>query len=130
MTPVPSSRNIPAAPEYLPSAAAGQWKSAYAKALKQAEIDLPENEPGQRAAALKAANALIAVTAPTSAEEIDKLEPWQVILRELRTVKGVLTKLCVTIDGRKYGFPAPKPKASPNQTNDDSKPKANDDDAK
>jgi hypothetical protein len=55
--------------------------------------------------ALKSANALLAVPAPASADEIAKLQEWQVLLREDRSIKGVPTRVCVTVDGRKYTFP-------------------------
>ncbi len=97
--------NVPKAPAHMSTDAAKQWTAAYTKALKQAQVDMPNNASGQRAAALKAANALLAVPAPTSAVEIDTLEPWQVLVRETRTVKGVPTRVCITTDGRKYSFP-------------------------
>jgi hypothetical protein len=94
--------------------AAKQWAAAYTKALAQARLDYPDNASAQRTAALKAANALLAVPAPTSAAEIAKLEEWQVLLREDRIVNGVSTRICVTADGRKFSFPIPaaaEPKA-------------------
>lgn len=97
--------NFPAPPAHMSESAAAQWTATYSKALKQAQNDLPGKESAQRAAALKAANALLAVPAPTSAAEIDKLEPWQVLVRETRTIKGVVKRVCVTTDGRKHSFP-------------------------
>ena len=105
--------NLPAPPAHMSTNAAKQWTAAYTKALKQAQLDMPNNVSGQRAAALKAANALIAVPAPSSAAEIDTLEPWQVLVRETRTVKGVPTRVCITTDGRKYSFPV---EAAPAET--------------
>jgi hypothetical protein len=99
-----SSTSIPA-PTYLPGAAAAQWRGAYEKAFAQAKIDHPNNPSAQRATALKAANARLAVNPPTSATDIDKLEPWQVLVRETRNVKGQQMRICVTTDGRKYSFP-------------------------
>ena len=102
MVPVDSETPaIPAAPSYLPDAQQKQWQAAYAKALKQAQIDTPNNERAQRAAATKAANAMLAVSAPQSAADIDKLADWQVIQRGTRGD----TRFCVTADGRKYSFP-------------------------
>src|SRR5690348_12378461 len=97
----------PAAPAYLPSEAAAQWRDAYQKALAQAKINTPDNESSQRAAALKSANALLSVSAPKSASDVDKLAPWQVLVRETRVVKktGEQVRVCVTVDGRKYSFP-------------------------
>ena len=123
MAPTPVS-NLPAAPAHMSTDAAAQWTASYSKALKQAQIDLPGNESGQRAAALKAANTLLRVTAPTSAADIDTLEPWQVLVRETRTIKGVLYRVCVTSDGRKYSFPVEAAKPETNQTADDSAPAA------
>lgn len=96
---------IPNAPAHLSDKAQKQWSATYAKALAQAKIDAPSNVSAQRAIALKAANALLAVPAPTSATEIDKLEAWQVLKRETRLVNGAPVRVCVTTDGRKYSFP-------------------------
>jgi hypothetical protein len=85
--------------------ASKQWAAAYTKAFAQAKLDYPDNESAQRTVALKSANALLAVPAPTSADEIAKLQEWQVLLREDRTIKSVPTRVCVTVDGRKYAFP-------------------------
>lgn len=95
----------PVAPAHLSPKAAAQWTASYQKAHAQAKIDHPENERAQRTAALKVANALLAVPAPTDAAAIDKLEEWQVLSRETRNIKGVPTRVCVTTDGRKYAFP-------------------------
>jgi hypothetical protein len=96
-----SAATIPSAPSYLSKKAQKQWTDAYVKALAQAKLDRPENIGAQNNAALKAANALLAVPAPTSAKEIDNLEDWQKILDEVRGT----TRHCVTSDGRKYSFP-------------------------
>jgi MinD superfamily P-loop ATPase len=95
----------PDAPAHLSAKAAKAWQAQYLKAYAQAAIDSPDNLGAQRSAALKSANALLAVPAPTSAKGIDDLEDWQVALREVRQVKGVATSVCVTTDGRKYAFP-------------------------
>lgn len=97
--------SVPDAPSHLPEKVAAQWKAAFAKALAQARLDTPNNERAQRVAALKAANAMLAIPAPASAADIDKLEDWQVVKRGTRTVGGVEESFCVTSDGRKYCFP-------------------------
>lgn len=100
------AQDIPDAPAHLDTKASKQWQSAYAKALDQAKLDYPEDASAQRRAATKAANALLAVTAPTSAKEIDALADWQVLTRDTRTAAdGSQTRVCVTADGRKYSFP-------------------------
>jgi hypothetical protein len=99
----------PAPPAHLSETAQKQWTALYTKALAQAKLDYPDNPGAQRTAALRAANAILAVPAPTCAADIDKLEPWQVLLRSTRTVKGVQVSLCVTTDGRKYSFPIAAP---------------------
>ncbi len=96
---------IPNPPTYLSTSGQKRWSATYQKALAQAKLDLPRNESAQRAAALKAANALLVVPAPTSAAEIDTLEEWQVMKRETRVIKGEVIRICVTTDGRKYKFP-------------------------
>ena len=95
----------PAAPSFMSTKAANQWQATYVKALAQAKLDSPDNERAQRVAALKAANALLSIPAPKSAADIDKLEAWQTVMSETRTVDGVQTRVCVTSDGRKYSFP-------------------------
>ena|ERR1017187_5085769 len=95
----------PDAPAHLSAKAAKAWQAQYLKAYAQAAIDSPDNLSAQRSAALKSANAMLAVPAPTSAADIDKLDGWQALLRETRIVKGVATSVCVTTDGRKYSFP-------------------------
>jgi len=100
----------PAAPAHLPAAVQQQWTAAYTKALAQATLDYPDNDRAQRGAALKAANAMLAVPAPQSAAEIDALESWQVLHRFTRTSEsGAATRHCVTADGRKYSHPIPEP---------------------
>ncbi len=95
----------PAAPSYLPDAQADKWQDAYSKAFAQAQRDYPDNLSQQRAAAAKAANAMLAVAAPKSAADIDALENWQFLRRETRKIGGVDTRVCVTADGQKYSFP-------------------------
>lgn len=103
--PPTSANSVPSAPDHLSDKAAKQWQSVYSKAFAQAKIDMPDNPRAQRTAALKAANALLTIPAPQSAEDIDKLQDWQVISRGQRMVNGVAQSYCVTADGRKYSFP-------------------------
>lgn len=96
---------IPPAPSHMPKNVQAQWTKLYTDAYTSAIRDNPGNDRAARVAATKAANALQRVTAPTSAAEIDALADWQVIKRETKVVKGVATRLCVTVDGQKYAFP-------------------------
>lgn len=106
---------IPDAPKHLDDKAKKQWQDRYAKALAQAQIDYPENESAQRSAANKEANKMLAVPAPESADDIDNLEDWQVLVRETRTdaKTGAQTRHCVTTDGRKYAHPIATKKTKP-----------------
>jgi hypothetical protein len=110
VTAAPAKPTAPAPSGHLSAAAAKAWTAKYIATLTQAQLDYPGNDRAQRTAALKAANALLAVPAPDSAAAIDKLEEWQVVLRETRVVKGVSTRVCVTADGRKYSFAIPPAK--------------------
>ena len=109
MSPTDTTAKVtaPSAPAHLSDKAAKAWQATYIKAFTQAKLDTPDNTSAQNAAALKAANAMLAVPPPTSAAEIDKLEDWQIILRETRVVKDGQVRVCVTSDGRKYSFPIP-----------------------
>ena len=106
---------VPDAPQHLDAKAGKKWQESYAKAHAQAKIDYPENESAQRAAANKEANKILAVPAPESADDIDDLEDWQVLLRETRTdaKTGEKTRHCVTSDGRKYAHPVKEKKQKP-----------------
>lgn len=102
----PAGLSIPDAPKHLTAKAKKQWEDAFVKGLKQAAIDCPESESAQRTVATKEANKMLAVPAPESADEIDGLDDWQVILRETRVTKdGSQMRHCVTSDGRKYSHP-------------------------
>jgi hypothetical protein len=108
--------STPAPPAHLPAAAKKQWSDTHAKALAQAKRDYPDSERAQRGHALKSANAMLAVPAPQSADDIDALEPWQVLHRATRTFKNtegeeVTARICTTSDGRKYSFPVNAEKA-------------------
>lgn len=104
---------VPAAPAHLTEAAAAKWQKDYRTAYAQAKIAMPDNERAQRVTALKSANAMLAVPAPESAADVDRLEDWQVLKKGVRVTKaGVTEKFCVTTDGRKYAFPVIAP-ASP-----------------
>lgn len=100
----------PNAPKHMSPSAKKRWEAKYDATLEQAKLDYPENDRAQRNAAHKAANTLLSVPAPDSAAAIDKLEGWQVKLRETRMVEGVSTRVCVTSDGRKYSFEIPASK--------------------
>ena len=99
------SASTPAAPAHLPAAVQKKWSAAYEQALKQAQINYAENPRAQRAAALRAANAMLSIPAPESAADIADLESWQVLVRGERTIDDVRVSYCVTADGRKYSFP-------------------------
>jgi hypothetical protein len=101
-TPTPTA---PVAPARLPESGKKAWTAAYVKALAQAKTNFPEDERRQRAEAAKAANAMLAVPEPKSADDINALEDWQVLVRGTRNGKTY----CVTSDGRKYSFDAPAP---------------------
>lgn len=119
---------VPPAPAHLSDKAQEKWTEMYKSALEAAKRDTPDNERAQRTTALKAANAIQAVKPPTSAAEIDALEDWQVVRRETKAVKlpgqkqETMCSVCVTIDGRKYIFPAPTapPVADDDADDDDS----------
>jgi hypothetical protein len=97
--------NTPAAPGHLPAKIQSQWTASYTKAFTQAQRDFPDDIRSQRTAALKAANRLLSIPAPTSADEINALKDWQVLSRGERG--GVV--FCVTADGQKYSFPVAAP---------------------
>jgi hypothetical protein len=103
-----ANENVPSAPAHLPDDIQTQWIASYAKALAQAQRDFPEDARSQRSAALKAANKLLSIPAPTTAVEIVALQDWQVLIRGTR---GGNT-YCVTTDGQKYSFPT-KPAPAP-----------------
>jgi hypothetical protein len=99
---------VPDAPKHLSDKAKSKWQKSYKDAFAKAQIDYPDNDSAQRTAANKSANAMLAVPAPQSAADIDKLDDWQVIVRETRTQgDGTQVKVCVTADGQKYSFPVP-----------------------
>ena len=104
----------PTPPGHLSVKAQKAWQDKYVSTLKQAMLDYPGNERAQRIAALKTANALLAVPAPDSADAISKLEEWQVLVRKDVEVKvkgvSIQTRVCVTTDGRKYSFAIPAAK--------------------
>lgn len=110
--------SIPEAPKHFPDSVKAQWQKKYSNALAQAKLDSPDNERAQRVAALKAANSMLAVPAPKSAADIDALEEWQVMRGTRRTVDG--NRVCITSDGRKYGFPVPPPAAAKGSKSGDS----------
>ncbi len=96
----------PEAPAYLSNKGKKQWLAKFAEALVEAKRNHPENVGAQNAAALKAANSMLAVPAPTSAADIAALDDHHKMLDEVRVDKnGVSNRHCVTSDGRKYSFP-------------------------
>lgn len=108
---------VPDAPKHLDDKAKKQWQDSYTRAFAQAKIDYPENESAQRTAATKEANKMLAVPAPESADDIDALKDWQVLIRETRTsADGSQMRVCVTADGRKYSFPVVVKKSKPADT--------------
>lgn len=115
---------VPPAPAHLSDKAQEKWTATYKSAMEAAKRDTTD-ERAQRIAALKTANAIQAVKPPTSAAEIDALEDWQVVRRETKPVKlpgqkqETMCSVCVTIDGRKYIFPA-APAPAPVADDDDS----------
>jgi hypothetical protein len=94
---------IPAAPS-LPGFDAerqARWRSDWAKAFKQAQVDHPGDEITQRAVATREANRVLRVEEPSSYEEAIALEDFRVLYRG-NAPNG---KFCVvTIDGKKYYF--------------------------
>lgn len=100
--------SLPTPPSYLPDDVQDQWKKTYSAALTQAKRDYPNSTNQQRSVAMKAANALLVVPAPNSADDIDKLQEWQVLPGTRQTIDqkaGGQMRVCVTTDGQKYSFP-------------------------
>lgn len=106
------------APKYLSGDAKKKWEASYDDALEQAKVNLPNDESGQLAAAHKEANKMLAVRAPESAAEIDKLEDWQVVPGSVQTrvIDGAEHRVCVTIDGRKHAHRLKKKSAPAAET--------------
>jgi hypothetical protein len=107
---------IPDAPKHLPDPAKKQWRESYVKAFDLAKRDNPDNESAQRGAASKAANAMLSVPAPQSADDIQALEKWQVLHRGVRTIEDIEIAFCVTSDGQKYAFPVTAKKSKEPKT--------------
>jgi hypothetical protein len=107
---------VPDAPGLLPAGLQKKWRAAYAAAFKEAQNDFPEDAIQQRQTALREANRLLRVTPPTDYKSAMDLPDYlihssvdrdgkAVSSRQIDEKKGEL-KL-VTIDGKKYRFPAP-----------------------
>ncbi len=97
---------IPMAPQFpgLPESKQREWRELYAKALKQAKIDHPEDGMEQRAVATREANRIFRVDELRNYREAMALESWQVLhLQQM----GDQLKV-VTIDGKKYSFDVPR----------------------
>src|SRR5712691_12684746 len=111
--------NAPAPPQFpgMPKDFAGRWTVAYARALKQAEVNYPGDETEQRAVATREANRLFAVDEPENYEQAMAIESWKVLHRE---PFGKELKL-VTIDGKKYRFPIPAPEPEKKSKSGDGK---------
>ncbi len=99
---VKSEAKTPEAPAILPAELKAKWRSVYAEEFKAAQADHPEDVPAQRQQALREANRLLRVPEIQSAADADRLPKWQVLADT--TAQGV--RKLVTIDGRKYKFPA------------------------
>lgn len=93
-------------PNFLPPAQKKVWEARYDQALKDAKVNYSNDEKAQATAANKAANAMLVVTPPETAEHIDKLPEWQIVgKRSNKLIDGVEHRTVVTIDGRKYAHP-------------------------
>jgi hypothetical protein len=105
-----TAAEIPPAPEVvgalapLPEAKRREWRDTYAKALKQAKIDVPEDGMEQRTRALKEANRMFRVEEPLNYKDAMALEPWQVMKRQQEGERLHV----VLIDSRGHFFPVPR----------------------
>lgn len=93
------------APAHLPESVQKKLHDKYNEAKKAAAVNYPDDESTQHIVATKEAHKLLAVKAPESAADIDKLEEHQVLQRGTRVIKGSEHRVCVTADGKKYSFP-------------------------
>jgi len=114
---------LPTPPAHLPEALQKKWSSIYASALKQAQVDTPDNESAQRAAARREANKLLRVPKPENHEEAAALveafqskaeDGWKIIAHGSRKISGVDHLAIVTADGQKHLYPVPTAKSSKN----------------
>lgn len=95
----------PAAPKVLPPELQKKWTDTHNSAFAEAQETHPNDTPAQHAAAHREANRMLRVPEPKSASDIKALASWQVVHRGER--EGNV--FCVTIDGKKFSFPADKP---------------------
>lgn len=93
------------APRHLPNKLKQEWNKAYSEEKKEALRNDPDNPNAARVIALKAANKLLRVNEPTSAQDIAKMEKHEYIHRGEREVDGVMHATVVTADGKKFAFP-------------------------
>lgn len=112
---------IPSPPAHLPVALQKKWSGIYTAALKQAQIDIPNDESGQKQAARKDANKLLRIDAPANHKEAAAMvadfqaqndDAWKVIGHGKRVIQGVEHLQVVTSDGKKHTFPVPTGKAA------------------
>jgi hypothetical protein len=95
---------IPMAPQLggalapLPESKQREWRETYARALKQAKVDHPEDGMEQRATATRKANSIFDIDEITTYKQGMALEPWQLLYRG--ESGGTLT--VIPIDGKKY----------------------------
>lgn len=105
-----TAAEIPPVPEVagalapLPAAKQREWRDTYAKALKQAKVDVPEDGMEQRTRALKEANRMFRIDEPASYSEAMAMEPWQLIKREQHGVRLHV----ITIDAKGLWFDIPR----------------------
>lgn len=111
-----ATETLPTPPAHLPAALQKKWSNTYEAALKQAEVDIPNDEAGQKQFARRAANQLLRIEAPASHKEAAALvdafqnktaDAWKVIGHGRRVIKGVEHLQVVTSDGKKHAFPVP-----------------------
>jgi len=101
-----TAAEIPPMPELagalapLPASKQREWRDTYAKALKQAKIDVPEGGMEQRIRAVKEANRIFCVDEPLSYKDAMALEPWQLVKRQQMGDRLHV----VTIDGKGLWF--------------------------
>ncbi len=106
----------PTPPAHLPAALQKKWSSTYVDAFRQAQLDIPNDEAGQKQAARKDANKLLRIKAPESHKEAVALveafqkktdDAWKVLGHGTRKIGGVDHLHVVTSDGKKHIFPVP-----------------------
>jgi hypothetical protein len=101
---IPPVPDVAGAMGPLPESKRREWRDTYAKALKQAKIDVPEGGMEQRARALKEANRMFRVDEPLSYQDAMAMEPWQLMKRQQEGLRLHI----VTIDGNGLWFDVPR----------------------